>query len=142
MGILPQLFETVKKTSLDSLNTFESDLYELQEELESELIAVMGFSGEFSGLPLISSTDDEEIVKKFSTKLSERFPDLEDVFKDKFFNQIILNFEDLFFFFKPLTKKTGILAIVHQVEHIKSIKKWLKEKSSLLEDVFEEKIEL
>ena len=142
MGILPQLFDTVKKTSLDSLNNFESDLYKLQDELESELISIMGFSGDFNGLPLISSTDEELIVKKFTTKLSERFPDLEDVFKDKFFNQIILNFEDLYFFFKPLTIKIGILAIVHQVEHIKIIKKWLKEKSSILEDIFEDKIEL
>ena len=142
MGILPQLFDTIKKTSLDSLNNFESDLYKLQDELESELIAVMGFSGEFNGLPLISSTDEEMIVKKFTTKLSERFPDLEDIFKDKFFNQIILNFEDLFFFFKPLTTSIGILAIVHKVDDIKAIKKWLKEKTNLLEDVFEDKIEL
>ena len=142
MGILPQLFDTVKKTSLDSLNNFESDLYKLQDELESELISIMGFSGDFNGLPLISSTDEELIVKKFTTKLSERFPDLEDVFKDKFFNQIILNFEDLYFFFKPLTIKIGILAIVHQVDHIKTIKNWLKEKTSFLEDIFEEKMEL
>jgi hypothetical protein len=142
MGILPKLYNTVKKEYIDSLNNFESDLYKLQEDINSKLITIMGTKGDFKGTSLISSTDDEMIVKKFSERVSDKLPEFEDLLRDPIFNQIVLNYEDILLFFKPMTKKIGILAIVREVDDIKIIKKWLKEKSTILENIFEEKLEL
>ena len=142
MGILPKLYSTVKKEYIDSLNNFESDLYKLQEDINSKLITIMGTAGEFKGTSLISSTDDEMIVKKFTERVSDKLPEFEDLFRDPMFNQIVLNYEDILLFFKPITKQIGILAIVREVDDIKIIKKWLKEKASILENILEEKLEL
>ena len=142
MGILPKLFHTIKKEYIDSLNNFESDIYKLQDEINSKLITIRGTTGEFKGTSLISSTDDERIVKKFSERISDKLPEFEDLLRDPIFNQIILNYEDILLFFKPLTRRIGILAIVHDIDDIKIIKKWLKERAPTLEKIFEEKFEL
>ena len=57
--------------------------------------------------------------------------------EDKLSNQLIVNFQDLLLFFKPLMKNNGILAVVRQADDIRTIKKWIKEKSNLLENIFE-----
>lgn len=140
MGILPKLYDIIEKTSIEALNDLENELYKLHENIKSEIIAIIGTQDEFKGEVLISSIDDKNLLKIVSTRIREKLPELEDPLREKFYNQLIVNFQDLLLFFRPVLKNIGVLAIVHQKEDIKPIKKWLKEKANILENLFKNKL--
>jgi len=140
MGILPKLYDIIEKTSIEALNDLENELYKLHENIKSEIIAIIGTQDEFKGEVLISSIDDKNLLKIVSTRIREKLPELEDPLREKFYNQLIVNFQDLLLFFRPVLRNVGVLAIVHQKEDIKPIKKWLKEKANILENLFKNKL--
>jgi len=140
MGILPKLYDIIEKTSIEALNDLENELYKLHENIKSEIIAIIGTQDEFKGEVLISSIDDKNLLKIVSTRIREKLPELEDPLREKFYNQLIVNFQDLLLFFRPVLRNVGVLAIVHQKEDIKPIKTWLKEKANILVILFKNKL--
>ncbi|MFX1393196.1 MAG: hypothetical protein ACFFAH_06420 [Promethearchaeota archaeon] len=140
MGILPKLYDIIEKTYIETLNDLENELYKLHENIKSEIIAIIGTQDEFKGEALISSIDDKNLINMVSTRIREKLPELEDPLREKFYNQLIVNFQNLLLFFRPVLRNIGILAIVHQKEDIKPIKTWLKEKANILEILFKDKL--
>ena len=78
MGILPILFESVEKSFIHSLNDIENDLQKIQSKIDSKLISIISTGGKYEGTSLISSLNDETIIKKLSEKIMTHLAKIDD----------------------------------------------------------------
>jgi hypothetical protein len=137
MGILTKLKEAVSGKPAESLKEFELELYRIKQKCKSKIVALMGIGGRLKGLPLIYTSDDDNIRNVTSAKLYEILSSVIDITGDKKVNDFILNCEGEVLIFKPLMENIGLFAIIPDEGEIPHIREWIDKKIPMLESIFE-----
>ncbi len=124
---------------LESLKDFESELIKLQEKSNCDFTALIGTGGRFKGLPLIYAAKNEDLLKKFTAKLSEIIKPLKDLSEGKIMNEFRIYYKDSILIFKPITENIDFLAITNNSDYIQYIIQYINKKLELLKSIFENK---
>ncbi|MFX0070136.1 MAG: hypothetical protein ACFFAO_03510 [Candidatus Hermodarchaeota archaeon] len=139
MGFFNKLKETHGKKPIESLKNLEDELIKLQNRIKSEFIAIIGTGGRLKGLPLIYTTDDENILKSFSARIIEILKTIENLSTERNFRDLTINFEDTsILFLKPIMKDISFLAIFFDKDDIMVLKQFIYNNERILKELFHE----
>ncbi len=128
-------FSKLSKKALENAQEIEDELNRLRNKTNAEIISIIGTGGRLKGLPLIYVCRDEIELKKFTARLPEIIPSINNISEDRNLRDILINYDDSILFFKQIMPNVSFFAVYPNKGDILTIKKWIYNKLESLKEI-------
>jgi ArsR family metal-binding transcriptional regulator len=137
MGLFSKLKETLLGKDIETAVEFEKELEELVTDYGLTHVAIIGIGGRLKGLPLIYSSENENVIKNLAAKMPELIKPIQTLQPSQEFERTVIKYKEKYLILIKLNENIGFIGMSDRKTPIEDSVKWIESKKDIINKLFE-----